>query len=90
LPAGWTAAATPPLARVETVIAASLADGNIAHFQMGFPIPGGDTMAWSARAIPGGPEVLKMQTLGNDASRVTVASDVSAGAPRRTGRAGTG
>ena len=71
------AAATPPLARVETVIAASAADGNIGHFQMGFPVPGGDTVAWSARAIPGGPEVLKVQTLGNDASRVTVASDVT-------------
>jgi hypothetical protein len=71
------AAATPPLARVETIIAASAADGNVGHLQMGFPVPGGDTLAWSARVVPGGPEVLKTQTLGNDASRVTVASDVT-------------
>jgi hypothetical protein len=70
-------AANPPLARLETVIAASAADTNIVHFQAGFPVPGGNTFAWSARSAAGGPEVLKAQTLGNDASRVTVASNVN-------------
>jgi hypothetical protein len=70
-------AATPPLAKVETVIGASSADTNVNHFEVDFPVPGTDTLAWSARSSRTGPEVLKMQTLGNDASRVTVASSVN-------------
>jgi len=70
-------AANPPLARIETVIATSLTDRNISRYRAGYPIPGGDLVAWSARAVPGGPEVLKTQTLGDDASRATVASDAN-------------
>ncbi len=70
-------AANPPLVKVETVIAANRADMNFAHFQVDFPVPGSDTIAWSARATASGPEILKMQTLGNDASRVTVATDIN-------------
>jgi hypothetical protein len=70
-------AATPPLARVDTVIAASSADTNVTHFQVGFPVPGSETIAWSARSSVSGPEVLKIQTMGNDASRATVASGVN-------------
>lgn len=70
-------AANPPLARLETAILASSADTNVNHFQVGFPVPGGNTVAWSARAVKGGPEVLKAQTLGDDASRVTVAMNVN-------------
>jgi len=69
--------ADPPLARIETLIATSLTDRNISRFRAGYPIPGGDLVAWSARAVPGGPEVLKTQTLGDDASRATVASDAN-------------
>jgi hypothetical protein len=69
-------AANPPLARVETIIAVNDADA-ISHFQIGFPVPGGDTIAWSARPTATGPETLKMQTIGNDASRVTVASGIN-------------
>ena len=67
---------TPALSRVETVMAFNLADGDLPRFQVGFPSPGSDTIAWSARATPTGPEILKRQTIGNDASRATVASNV--------------
>jgi hypothetical protein len=70
-------AANPPLARVETVIAGNDADVRFPHFQVGFPVPGSETIAWSARATAAGPEILKMQTIGNDASRVTVATNVN-------------
>src|SRR5262252_4075473 len=71
-------AATPPLARVETMIASSSSDGTVvSHFEVEFPVPGTDVIAWSARGTQTGPEILKMQTLGNDASRVTVASGVN-------------
>ena len=83
-------AANPPLARVETVIAGNDADMNFPHFQVGFPVPGSETIAWSARATAAGAEILKMQTIGNDASRVTVATTSIAGPSRPTGRAGTG
>jgi hypothetical protein len=66
-----------PLAKVDTVIGASSADMSVGHFQVGFPISGGETIAWSARGTTTGPEVLKMQTMGNDASRATVASGVN-------------
>ena len=70
-------AANPPLARLETVIAGNDADVNFPHFQVGFPVPGSETVAWSSRATAAGPEILKMQTIGNDASRVTVATNVN-------------
>ena len=67
---------TPALSRVETVMAFNTADGDVPRFQVGFPSPGTDTIAWSGRATPTGPEILKRQTIGNDATRATVASDV--------------
>jgi len=69
-------AANPPLVKVDTVISANLADGDVPRFQMGFPVPGGNTVAWSARATAAGPEILKTQTLGAAIAPVTVASDV--------------
>jgi hypothetical protein len=71
-------AATPPLARIETVIAGSSSDNpDFPHFQVGFPVPGSETIAWSARGSLTGVEVLKTQTLANDGSRATVAMDVN-------------
>jgi hypothetical protein len=70
-------AATPPLARIESLVAVSGLDVNVTHLQIGFPIPGGERIAWSARATATGPEILKMQTLGDDASRVTIATGVN-------------
>ena len=69
--------ASPPLARVDTVISVNRADVNFAHFQPGFPVPGNNTVAWSTRATGTGPEILKMQTIGNAASLVTVASGIN-------------
>jgi hypothetical protein len=70
-------AATPPLARIDTVIAASASDQTVTHFQVGFPVPGSETIAWSARTSASGAEVLKIQTLGNDTSRATVATGIN-------------
>ena len=70
-------AATPPLARVDTVIAASSADTMVNHFHVGFPVPGSETIAWSARTSVSGAEVLKIQTMGDDASRATVATGIN-------------
>jgi hypothetical protein len=71
-------AASPPLARIETVISGSSADNpDFPHFQVGFPVPGSETIAWSARPTLAGVETLKTQTIGNDASRATVATDVN-------------
>jgi len=75
-------AATPPLVRIETVISSNTADANVTHFNVAFPVPGTDLIAWSSRATASGPsatgpETLKTQTLGNDASRVTVATGVN-------------
>lgn len=70
-------AATPPLARIDTVIAASAFDQAVTHFQVRFPVAGSETIAWSARASASGAEELKIQTMGNDASRATVATGVN-------------
>jgi hypothetical protein len=67
----------PPLEILETVIAANLADGNFPRFQAGFASPDGNQFAWSSRATASGPEILKIQTVGNAASRLTVATDVN-------------
>jgi hypothetical protein len=39
--------------------------------------PDGASVGWSSRATPTGPEILKVQRIGDDASRKTVATDVS-------------
>ena len=67
---------TPPLARVETVISANAPTGTSRASRSASRSPAAK-LAWSARATAAGPEILKVQTLGNDASRVTVASDVN-------------
>jgi len=69
------ATASPPLVKVETVISASSSDNAVGHFEVNFPTP--DLIAWSARVSATGAEVLKTQTVGNDASRVTVATGVN-------------
>ena len=67
----------PPLARVETVISSNIADGTRPRFQVGFPTPAGDTLAWSGRATPTGPEILKVQKVDDASTRATVATDVN-------------
>jgi hypothetical protein len=67
---------TPLLQPVENVISVNVNDPQYDRFSYGFPVPGTPRIAWSSRATPTGPEILKTQELGNDATRVTVASDV--------------
>jgi hypothetical protein len=47
--------------------------------------PDGASVGWSSRATPTGLEILKVQRIGDDASRKTVASDVSEWAISRDG-----
>jgi len=70
-------AASPPLTRIDQVISANRADANFAHFQVGFPVPGSDTIAWSSRATGSGPEILKTATIGGAATPATVASGIN-------------
>jgi hypothetical protein len=65
----------PPLRKVDTVISDNPAD-DLQRFQYGFPTSAGDFIAWSGRATPTGPSVLKVQNVDDDTSRRTVASDV--------------
>ena len=71
------AATDPPLTRVDTVISN---DGSLQasqqHFRVGFS-PDGEYVAWSSAATQGGVEILKTQKVGDDRTRVTVATDVS-------------
>jgi hypothetical protein len=67
---------TPLLQPVENVISVNINDPQYDRFSYGFPVPGTPRIAWSSRATPTGPEILKTQEIGNDATRVTVASDV--------------
>ena len=71
------AVASPPLVKVATVISSNPADGNTPRFGVAFPTPSGDTVAWSSRATPSGPEILKTQELDDATTLRTVASDVT-------------
>jgi hypothetical protein len=69
-------ATSPPLVQVDTVISSNPLDANLPRFQFGFPTPTGDMLAWSSRATPNGPEILKAQEIDSIASQQTVATDV--------------
>jgi hypothetical protein len=67
----------PPLTVVDTVISADIAVSTAqVGLRMGFG-PDGSDVIWSSRAVRGGPEILKTQKVGDAATRITVASDVS-------------
>ena len=69
-------AATPPLARVESVISWNAGDDvNDPLFAYQF-LPGGQSLAWSTRTSPTGAEILKTQKVGDDASRAMIGSDI--------------
>jgi hypothetical protein len=70
------ATADPPLARIDTVISANMADTDYTRFSIRFPAPGSGYVAWSSRATASGPEILKVQQVDSASSRVTVATDV--------------
>ncbi len=65
----------PLLAPIDHVIAATRADsGGVHRFNFDFPASG--TVAWSGRLTPDGPEILKLASVADPASAITVASDV--------------
>jgi hypothetical protein len=65
----------PLLSPVDSVIVATRADTQTVH-RFGFaPVVGG-YVAWSSRETPEGPELLKLQRVGEPASQTTVAADV--------------
>ncbi len=69
--------AEPLLASVDSVIASNTADqGGPSRFSYGFPRITGNHLAWTTRETVDGPEVLKVQTVDDPASKLTVASDV--------------
>ncbi|MEO7668384.1 MAG: hypothetical protein ABIW57_03535, partial [Polyangia bacterium] len=72
---GGTAA--PPLTVLDVVISAD-STGTAAQvgLRMGFGLDGSDVL-WSSRSVSRGPEILKTQKVGDPATRMTVASDVS-------------
>jgi hypothetical protein len=76
--AGQAGPTAPLLTFVETVITGTNADSvaGQSRYSYGFPHPGSGYMAWTARPTETAPETLRMQRLGDDASRVTVAEDV--------------
>jgi hypothetical protein len=68
---------TAPLPLVEKVLTAlDTDDPNLREFQVDFS-DDGNWLGWSARLTPTGPETLKVQKIGDSASRLTVATDVS-------------
>ena len=68
-------AATPPLAVVETVISFNAGDGDYPRFGYQF-LSDAQTLAWSTRTSPTGPEILKTQKAGDAASRAMIGSDI--------------
>jgi len=67
----------PPLTAVDTVISAdSTVTANQQRFRLGFS-PDGASVNWSSAQQMGGLEVLKTQKVGDDSTRITVATDVS-------------
>jgi hypothetical protein len=72
-----TTATTALLPKVETVLVGAMTDpGGVSKFQVELT-PNGDYLAWSSRATPTDAEVLKVQRVGDDASRRVVAEDVN-------------
>jgi hypothetical protein len=68
---------TAPLPLVEKVLTGvDTDDPNLRMFQVDTSADG-NWLAWSARLTPTGRETLKVQKIGDDASRLTVATDVS-------------
>jgi|GEM_PF-2230567 len=73
---GAVDATSPPLAPLTTVISSDSADSQ-QRFQVRIVGAAGERIVWSSRAIPGGPEILNQQLIGDPTSRRVVATDVS-------------
>jgi hypothetical protein len=65
------------LPKVDTLLIAAKDDAEGVRKWRADVSPDGTRVAWSTRADATGPEVLRVQTIGNDASRAVVAEDVS-------------
>jgi hypothetical protein len=70
-------ATTPPLTKVDSLITSNTNDGGLSRFQFQF-LPDGQSVVWSTRMTATGPEILKMQRVGDDASRTMIGSDIHA------------
>ncbi len=73
---GHVGPASPVLPRVTTVISGDTSDA-VQRFKWRIVGTAGDRIAWSTRAVPGGPEILNVQTIGDDTTRLVVATNVS-------------
>lgn len=67
---------SPILPALATVISNDSAD-NQQRFQVHIVGDRGERIAWSSRAVPGGPEILNQQLIGDPTTRQVVATDVS-------------
>jgi len=73
---GAVGAASPPLPAIATVISSDSADSQ-QRFQARIVGSSGERIVWSSRAVPGGPEILNQQLIGDPTTRQVVATDVS-------------
>lgn len=73
---GHAGPAAPLLQKVETIVSSDTKD-SLQRSSVRFVGPMADLIAWSTPVRPGGAEVLKIQVVGDDASRQVVATDVS-------------
>src|SRR3569623_247047 len=71
---GTVDAASPVLPAIATVISSDSAD-NQQRFQVQIVGAQGERIAWSSRAVPGGPEILNQQLIGDPTTRQVVAPD---------------
>lgn len=73
---GHAGATAPLLEKIETVVSGDTND-SLPRSSFHFVGPMADRIAWSTPVQPGGAEVLKVQVVGDEASRQVVATDVS-------------
>src|SRR3569623_662674 len=71
---GTLDAASPVLPAIAAVISNASAD-NQQRFQVQIVGAQGERIAWSSRAVPGGPEILNQQLIGDPTTRQVVAPD---------------
>ena len=67
---------SPILPSIATVISSDSADDQ-QRFQVHIVGEHGERIAWSSRAVPGGPEIRNQQLIGDPTTRQVVATDVS-------------
>lgn len=73
---GTVDASSPPLPSLDTVISSDSADSQ-QRFQVRIVGNSGERIAWSSRAVAGGPEILKQQLIGDPTTRRVVATDAA-------------